>query len=617
MTAEELELEKAFLEATELPELLSEPYVGYQGYKTKKKAAKAEKKAHAAKAAKAARPAKTDNSGKINVKTKRIIIICCAALLLAAAIGGGFAYYMYITTDDGLVFANVYIDGINLGGKTPEEAQALLETQLASKYTHEMVITLPDGELTIPKETAKLTVDVASIVEDAYQYGREGSRYEQYKARNAAALTSYQLDLLDYLSMDTVAIRDALNEIDTQYNIELIQPSVTLVGTAPSLKNPDEAPQILTVTMGQQGVTLDTEALYEEILDAYRNASFRLEAQVIYTNPDVLDPQVIYDSYHVDPVNAEYDPATFDVISETYGYVFDLESLSAQLEAAEPNSVIEVPMSYVEPEDTAKELEAKLFRDQLGSCWTYASWSNEARNTNLNLACEAVNGVVIMPGEVFSYNDTLGKRTAEKGYQEADAYSGGKTVLSIGGGICQVSSAIYCSAVRADMEIVERYAHTYNVGYMEVGLDATVSWGSKDFKFRNNTDYPIKIVAEWDGGMVQIRIFGTDEKDYYVVVETEIVEKDEYTTSYKTYPASNSNGYYHGQILTAGHNGYKVNSYRVLYNKTTNEEISRSKEAYSSYRRCDEVVVQLDPPPADATEPDPTDLMGSSADEGF
>ena len=615
MTAEELELEQAFLEATELPDT-SEPYVGYQGYKTKKKAAKAaEKKAKASKNAKASGAVKAAKSDKGNTNSKRLIIICCAVLAVVLILGGSFGYYMYLTEDDGLIYANVRIDDIDLGGKTPEEAQALLDAQLVPQFTQEMVITLPEGELRISNETSKLSIDTAAIVQDAYSYGREGSRYEQYKARSAAALTSHELDLLDYLSMDTQAIRDALNDIDAQYNVELIQPSVTLVGDAPSMTNPDEAPQVLTVTMGQQGVSLDTEALYEDILDAYRNASFQLEAEVIYTDPDTLDPQVIYDTYHTDPVNASYSE-TFEVIAETYGYVFDLEALSTQLETAEPNSVIEVPMSYVEPEDTAKELSARLYRDQLGSCWTYADWSSEARSTNLSLACQAVNGLILMPGETFSYNDTLGKRTAEKGYQKADTYSGGQVVSGIGGGICQVSSAIYCAAVRADMEIVERYAHTFNVGYMEVGTDATVSWGTKDFKFRNNTNYPIKIVAEWDGGMVQIRIFGTDEKDYYVVVEVEIQEKDEYTTTYKTYPASDSKGYTHGQVLTAGHNGYKVTSYRVLYDKATNKEIFRTKEAYSSYRRTDAVVVLLDPPPADATTSQDTNLSGATADEG-
>ena len=99
-------------------------------------------------------------------------------------------------------------------------------------------------------------------------------------------------------------------------------------------------------------------------------------------------------------------------------------------------------------------------------------------------------------GDVFSYNGVVGQRTAARGYQAAPAYVQGETVDEIGGGICQTSSTIYYAVLHTTLEIVERHAHMYSVGYVPDGMDATVYFGLSDFRFKNNTDYPVKIVTE-------------------------------------------------------------------------------------------------------------------------
>lgn len=118
---------------------------------------------------------------------------------------------------------------------------------------------------------------------------------------------------------------------------------------------------------------------------------------------------------------------------------------------------------------------------------------SEGRLTNLQLSIDAVNGVQIDVGGVFSFNDTVGKRTAEKGYQKAIVFKDKEKVMEIGGGICQLSTTIYDAALQAGFEIVERHAHQLEVDYAEEGMDATVSYGGKDFKFKNNSDTPIVI----------------------------------------------------------------------------------------------------------------------------
>ena len=123
-----------------------------------------------------------------------------------------------------------------------------------------------------------------------------------------------------------------------------------------------------------------------------------------------------------------------------------------------------------------------------------------------------------MPGEVFSYNETVGQRTREAGFKEAAAYQDGEVVQEIGGGVCQVSSTLYCATVFANMETVEREAHYFLVNYLPPAHDATVSWPSPDFKFRNSRNYPIKIVANADPEELTLtmEIWGTDEDGSYV-----------------------------------------------------------------------------------------------------
>ena len=117
-----------------------------------------------------------------------------------------------------------------------------------------------------------------------------------------------------------------------------------------------------------------------------------------------------------------------------------------------------------------------------------------ARNNNLRIACKAINGTVIYPGEVFSFNRVVGQRTSSKGYRPAPIFQGATVVRDgVGGGVCQVASTVFNTALYANFDIVERHQHSQRVHYGTLGRDATVFWGSQDFKFRNTCDYPIKI----------------------------------------------------------------------------------------------------------------------------
>ncbi|MDE6469794.1 MAG: VanW family protein [Eubacterium sp.] len=138
----------------------------------------------------------------------------------------------------------------------------------------------------------------------------------------------------------------------------------------------------------------------------------------------------------------------------------------------------------------------------------YATYSsnyvnNANRTTNLRIASEAISGTIIYPGEVFSFNNVVGPRTAAKGYKNAAIFTGGDaTEDGIGGGICQVASTMFNCALYANVDIVERHQHSQRVSYVPLGRDAAIYGTAQDFRWRNNTGYPIKIEMTVEGGVI-------------------------------------------------------------------------------------------------------------------
>lgn len=131
---------------------------------------------------------------------------------------------------------------------------------------------------------------------------------------------------------------------------------------------------------------------------------------------------------------------------------------------------------------------------------------NEHRVNNIKLAAEDLDGTVIEPGEVFSFNGTVGRRTKEKGYEEAPIFVNGEKGKGVGGGVCQVSTTLYNAALEADLEIIERHRHSRKVSYVEEGKDAAVVYNSKDLRFKNTKDYPIEIKISVSDDQIRVTL---------------------------------------------------------------------------------------------------------------
>lgn len=199
----------------------------------------------------------------------------------------------------------------------------------------------------------------------------------------------------------------------------------------------------------------------------------------------------------------------FSFSDGTPGIVIDQDKLAADIadavSAKNYKAVLKAGAGEVAPEMTAAQA-----RDKYQTIGTYntTTTANKDRNENIRLATAALNGVILQPGETFSFNDATGARTVAKGYKPAGAYLNGVLVEEPGGGVCQVSSTLYNAVVFSGLKTTERHAHSFEPSYVTPGEDAMVSFGGPDMKFINNSKYPVAIKASFADRKLTISIFG-------------------------------------------------------------------------------------------------------------
>ena len=219
---------------------------------------------------------------------------------------------------------------------------------------------------------------------------------------------------------------------------------------------------------------------------------------------------------------------------------------------------------------------------------TNASSSSSNRLSNIRLALQIINGTCLEPGETFSFNETVGKRTTERGFKMATAYSGGEVTEDVGGGICQVSTTLFNAAVKSDMQIVERHNHSLTVSYVDKGKDAAVNWNSQDLKFTNTSDDNVYIICFLtDEKRVVFGLFGK------VLPNGETIEIDAETTGsidYETvYQASLSLMPGTMNVVQKGKKGYTAVAYKVRKDANGNT-LSRELLCKSTYKATNEIV---------------------------
>ena len=513
-------------------------------------------------------------------------------LITVAVLGFGAAADPY----DGKILNNVTVAGIDVGGLTRSQAESVVRSVTDKSFpVEDVVVQFPDGQLRLSPELTGVQLDVKAAVKAAYDYGRTGSQAQQKAAYERAQTQGYTVALLPYLDLDTAAIRQAVEDYAAAHTGTYTEATWWLEGEAPDLTLPEEGgqepvPQMLMITMGTPGGSLDTDYIYDRILDAYSLHVFLIVEYAeggSAARPVKPDLQAIYDACYIAPVDAGMDQQTYEEIPGSYGCDFDMAAAQELIDIAGAGETVGIPLRLIAP---GVDLESLLFQDVLGYCETPHN-TNENRNANLRQVCQYLNGIVLDPGEEFSYNNSVGERTIARGFKAAPAYSGTELVDSVGGGVCQGSSTLYYAALLADMEIVFRINHGFPVNYIPWGLDATVNWGGPDLQFKNSSNYPVMLKAEVSDGYMKMWIMGTEERDYYLKLDFEITRYIAPNEVFEEHsPAS---GYYDGQVLDKGTTGYLVRSYKYRYDRQSNELISKDFIALSSYMTKNKIIVKI------------------------
>ena len=422
-----------------------------------------------------------------------------------------------------VIYSGVWIDGVNVGGMTREQAmQAVGQTEATGGGDFSIDIQIGNARWTIDSMMVPMTRNMSAVVDQAYALGRgnttniRGTRVTPFQERlnTVMGLQTNQAAFSTEMTYDRPTVRGLVDAIVSFVYHDPVNASV---------ESFNFGTKSFTFTSDEAGAYVDADSLYAQIIQC-------------------LDGGMRYATVNVEP-----------------------QVLLAQVTKAELMNSFRMISSY-----------------------TTSTTSNSNRNTNIDLSAQAINGVTVNPGETFSFNRTTGQRTPEKGYKEAAAISGGQSVPEVGGGVCQTSSTLFNAVARANLEIVDRSPHAWPSDYVEKGMDATVNWPDLDFKFKNNTDWPIFIVANYSSRKITVELYGMSLGDG-VSIDLESV------TTYTREPPKEIN-YVKNSSLPAGtqkttikaRTGYTVETWQIWYQN--GQEVDRKLLCTSNYRMYQETV---------------------------
>ena len=523
---------------------------------------------------------KTEKRGS---KRPWMIAVIIAAVLVAAYL----ALCAYAGSLD-TFYPNRHINGIDVGGLTVSEAQSALETRLPAQT---IILVNEERQLQTTLTVAELGYTAESFAGDA-QFWMDAERDTPFLRRGwayLATLSGHWPGGAHWPDMDEAVLTKTVARL-------------TEVLTEPPADTSGELDgQTLRITKAHDGYAPESLRPLLSDIASYSQSGYTIPVTLETLPAQDLTAQQLHDRLHGEMKNASYDAASGSIVPEQFGADFDVAAAQTALDGAAPGETVSVPAVIEEPEVTASDLKMLLFRDVLGEARTHVSGS-AGRIGNVKLSAKLINGIVLNSGDTFSYNDSVGKRTEARGFKPAPAYVKGETVDEVGGGICQTSSTLYLACLLSNMEITERYAHRYVPAYIDWGMDATVSWGGPDYKFTNNTLYPVKIVTEYRKGYLTIKLLGTNLDGIRVKMTNEVLSKTPWETVYQEDSTMTPGS--PDVVKVTPYTGYKVKTYQTIYDKN-GSVIDSHFEAASDYKVRNKVVLQA---PAAAPGSAPADL---------
>ena len=468
-----------------------------------------------------------DNIDSQKISKKQLAIYISAFFGILILILGiiFFAFSIYNISNSEKIAKGVYIYGVDVSALNKQEAKIKL-TPIFEEIEKLSDIKLECGtpgnddyyETSINVSKIDLNYSLDSAIDFAFGIGKTGNIFkDDYDVFNAMVGT-VQID--PGYSINNENLLKILNDISKEIPNAVVESSYYIEDSE------------LIITKGSDGFAINIDET-ERIIDSkLANLSFiseKIEMPLVQASPKPIDLAAIYKEVYKDAKDAYYTTDPYAVYPSSNGVDFAISMDEAKEKLAKSDKEITIKLKTLYPEVTTNMIGKEAFPDLLGSFSTnYVSNAN--RTTNLKLAAEKINGTVLLPGEVFSYNKIVGERTIAAGYKNAAIYENGQVVDGLGGGICQISTTVFNAALFANLDMVELYNHQFIPSYVGAGRDATVVYGVKDFKFKNTRNYAIKIECTVSGGVASCKIYGLKEKtEYDVSINAKITSR---TSSY-------------------------------------------------------------------------------------
>lgn len=501
----------------------------------------------------AERPPKQKRSGK-----KLALIVL---LVVVLALGAGYTG-LCAAAGGGTLLPNTSIAGVNVGGMGRDAASAALEEALPGLLSgHSAQFTCDGKTYAVSADDPTVSVDISAAVDDAME-SQSGGFFARGWQFLSSLLGGERLSLPVTISGTPASVTQAVEECadpEAQTTWEVTDTELVL-------------------HKGVTGRTIDTAALIDALEERLGQSvsgtdadAAPIEAQVTTAPPADPDFDAIRDEIAVEPADAYLDKETREVVPSVTGVDFDTEAAKAALDASDEGGTVGVPLTLTEPSITTAKLEDNLFKDVLGTGTTSCAGPSN-RWFNIDLAADRVNDTILLPGETFSYNDTAGPYTLASGYKAAGTYQNGQSVDATAGGICQLSSTLYWVTLKANLETVERHKHQFNGGYMPViGTDATVWSNQLDFRFKNSTEYPIKIEAYLDSShKLHVTIRGTDTTGIHGEPYSVVISSVPFKNTYKPKDSIPVGSEPVRDTNYSRYNGYTVDVYQKLVDANGN-----------------------------------------------
>ncbi len=512
------------------------------------------------------------NNKGFNVK-KILIVFAVSLLVIFISISIGVALSNKFNDN---VYKGIYMGDKDLSGMTESEVAQYVKTKKESIDKKNISVEQGDTFLiTIDGSDFDLELDEIKTVENIMEYGRNKDLIKNNIDVVKAIFKNQNIDMAYTYNEEKLAA--VIKEVKEIIVGKTIDDNYTL----------DEKAFKLILNKGKAGISIDEETFKLDLIKILTtNDGEKLKIKEIQSNPAKLDVDVIYSKVVREPKDAYIDKSTDKTkfIPHQTGLSFDKEALREVIDNMAIGGSSELKLISTEPKIKLADITWDLYNYQVSTYKTFFATTDANRVNNLGVALNILNGTVIMPGEIFSYNGTVGSASAAQGFLPAGTFVGGTIVREVGGGICQTVSTLYNSAILANLEIVQRKNHSLPVGYVPGSRDATVYYPSVDFKFKNTREYPIKIVTSFNkGGNLSISLFGTKEADEasvsissrtlsYLPYRTDEVQDSTLDVGVQVVKQNGANGYISEAYKTTTING---KSTTVFLSKDTYKPVNK------------------------------------------